>query len=428
MTSDIEMRMNMAAIKKTDPYAKEIIESSAHVAFYTFNSAINEWEKTDVEGAFFIYSRNAEPYQSIFINNRLNTNSFVEPITGSLELQPQRPFLLYRNERSRIRGFWFYNNTECDRIGDIIKKLIEGCNDRKENINSQPNSSASALGNVIGNNSCSNIGMNVNNNNNVGGSQDNNSILHLLTKAQENFNSSQRVANGNGGFSGGGGGGFVDHSTPTMEQNQRIPQTPVTPLKLEANPSESVLNFFAKAKPTPTSDVPLLQRLNSLNPVSVDQIEKQQRVTTPVSTGGGGGGDLLQIHSNLVENSFAQFKIGIPQMNDVENSPLAKFLGSSNFGRPQQQLQNEMRLNAPNKPALMPPTMFATTTTAVKEEAPSSSTSSGNPPAWEAEKMPEPLTQSQLTQAISYLMRNDPAFVRKIHEAYLKSFTDMVSL
>lgn len=420
-SSDIEMRMNLAAIKKTDPYAKEIIESSAHVAFYTFNSGINEWEKTDVEGSFFIYSRNAEPFQSIFINNRLNTNSFVEPITASLELQPQRPFLLYRNERSRIRGFWFYNNTECDRIGDIVKKLIDGCTDRKENINSQPNSSASGLANIMGNKSC-NSGLNMNNNNCGGGSQDNNSILHLLTKAQENYNSSQRLANGNGG----GGGGGVDHCTPTMEQNPRIPQTPVTPLKLEANPSESVLNFFAKAKPTPTSDVPLLQRFNSLNPVSVDQIEKQQRVTTPVSTGVGGGGDLLQIHSNLVENSFAQFKIGGPQLNDVENSPLAKFLGSSNFGRPQQlQQQHDLRSHVSNKPALMPPTMFATTTAAIKEEAPLM-----NPPVWgeAAEKMPEPLTQSQLTQAISYLMRNDPGFVRKIHEAYLKSFTDMVSL
>lgn len=39
----------------------------------------------------------------------------------------------------------------------------------------------------------------------------------------------------------------------------------------------------------------------------------------------------------------------------------------------------------------------------------------------------EPLTETQLLQAISYLMRNDPGFIRKIHEAYLKSFSDMVS-
>lgn len=85
--ADQTERMNLAAIKRVDPYAKSIVDSSAHVAFYTFNSSETEWEKTDVEGAFFIYSRNAEPFFSIFINNRLNTNSLVEPISGQLELQ-----------------------------------------------------------------------------------------------------------------------------------------------------------------------------------------------------------------------------------------------------------------------------------------------------------------------------------------------------
>lgn len=128
MADQTELRMNLAAIQRSDPYAKDIINSSAHVAFYTFNTAENEWEKTDIEGALFIYRRNAEPYHSIFINNRLNTNSLVEPINGQIELQSQPPFLLYRNERARIRGFWFYNNSECDRIREIIAKLVEGCN------------------------------------------------------------------------------------------------------------------------------------------------------------------------------------------------------------------------------------------------------------------------------------------------------------
>lgn len=39
----------------------------------------------------------------------------------------------------------------------------------------------------------------------------------------------------------------------------------------------------------------------------------------------------------------------------------------------------------------------------------------------------QPLTETQLLQAISYLMKNDPSFIRKIHEAYLKSFAEMVS-
>lgn len=70
-----------------------------------------------------MYSRVAEPLHSIFINNRLNTNSLVEPIIN-LELQEQPPFLLYRNQRSSISGFWFYSMDDCVRIHKFIEKLI----------------------------------------------------------------------------------------------------------------------------------------------------------------------------------------------------------------------------------------------------------------------------------------------------------------
>ena len=41
---------------------------------------------------------------------------------------------------------------------------------------------------------------------------------------------------------------------------------------------------------------------------------------------------------------------------------------------------------------------------------------------------PEPLTQNQLIQALNYLMESDPEFIRKVHEAYIKSFNKIVSL
>lgn len=43
-----KLRMNLAAIQNVDPYAKEIIDSSSHVAYYKFKA--NEWEKSDIEG------------------------------------------------------------------------------------------------------------------------------------------------------------------------------------------------------------------------------------------------------------------------------------------------------------------------------------------------------------------------------------------
>lgn len=51
MTEDLankqKMRMNLVAIQNVDPYAKEILDSSPHVAFYKF---VKGWEKTEIEG------------------------------------------------------------------------------------------------------------------------------------------------------------------------------------------------------------------------------------------------------------------------------------------------------------------------------------------------------------------------------------------
>lgn len=87
-------------------------------------------------GAFFVYSRVAEPFNSLFINNRLNTNSLVEPITKQIELQSQPPFLLYRNQRSAISGFWFYCKDDCVRVHSLLEKLIKKCNNARTAENS----------------------------------------------------------------------------------------------------------------------------------------------------------------------------------------------------------------------------------------------------------------------------------------------------
>lgn len=43
-----KLRMNLVAIQKVDPYAKEILDMSPHVAYYHFQDT--EWEKTEIEG------------------------------------------------------------------------------------------------------------------------------------------------------------------------------------------------------------------------------------------------------------------------------------------------------------------------------------------------------------------------------------------
>lgn len=255
-----EMRMNLAAIKRVDPYAKEIIDNSAHVAFYTFNPDETEWEKTDIEGAFFVYTRNAEPFNSIFINNRLNTNSLVEPITSGIELQNQTPFLLYRNERNRIRGFWFYNRNECDRISELVERIAKDAEPLSENQKSGESNLPSQTFDLM-----------TYSNNNV-------DIFSMLSKAQQDFNNSLTAPRTKP----------TPHTpdapkTMTIESvdKKNTPQKsgPVAaPIQIPGNnigTSQSVMNFFANAKPAQPKEGPLLQRMLS-QPVHIDQIEKRK--------------------------------------------------------------------------------------------------------------------------------------------------------
>ncbi|EDV36251.1 uncharacterized protein Dana_GF12057 [Drosophila ananassae] len=349
MADESITRMNLSAIKKIDPYAKEIVDSSSHVAFYTFNSAQNEWEKTDVEGAFFIYHRNAEPFHSIFINNRLNTTSFVEPITGSLELQSQPPFLLYRNERSRIRGFWFYNSEECDRINRLVNSLLKNKDSNGQAPRPAPSTTASSK-------------------------QDNASIFNMLSKAQKEYNAQ-------------------------ISSSGSLPKTPpenVTP--------GNVLKFFESAKQA-TADA-LFHRVQ---PLSVDQLEKQQRAATP-------GEDLIP---SAAENRLSPF-----QKAQSLNSQSLSLLSELKIGSaPTSSVLNEdagkclRRLLAGDKPeikpALMPPTMF---------DAPN-----GNPEFTQQPKQTvQPLNSTQFVQAFTHLIQNDKEFVNKLHKAYLNGCSNLL--
>lgn len=247
--------MNFAALKRADPYAKEIIDSATHVALYTFEES--EWEKTNIEGALFVYSRNGEPYHSLVIMNRLSTNNLIEPVSKGIELQLKEPFLLYRNARGRIYGIWFYDKDECARVAAILSGLIKDCNKTGGENMSQPPGFVSAVPASVPVD-----------------------IFSMLSKAQDDFNSNM---------------GFV--TSKSEPQQSRAPDMT----------SQSVMDFFAKAgggaavqmpavsslpspgifgpRPTEAFEVPqLLQRLMSNPAHTVEHIEKQQRSVTPQET------------------------------------------------------------------------------------------------------------------------------------------------
>ncbi|XP_066553837.1 mRNA-decapping enzyme 1A isoform X2 [Amia ocellicauda] len=116
--------MSLAALKQHDPYINKIVDVTGQVALYTFNSKANEWEKTDIEGTLFVYTRSATPYHGFTIMNRLNMKNLVEPINKDLEFQLQDPFLLYRNSNLSIYSIWFYDKNDCQRIAQLMSQVV----------------------------------------------------------------------------------------------------------------------------------------------------------------------------------------------------------------------------------------------------------------------------------------------------------------
>ncbi|XP_064631956.1 mRNA-decapping enzyme 1A-like [Lineus longissimus] len=119
-----EGRINLAALQQRDPYITDIVETASQVALYSFSPKANEWEKTDIEGTLFVYSRSASPINGFMILNRLGLNNLIEPLIKDLEFQLQDPFLLYKNANS-IYGIWFYDKDECARIGQLMNSLVQ---------------------------------------------------------------------------------------------------------------------------------------------------------------------------------------------------------------------------------------------------------------------------------------------------------------
>jgi len=433
--------MNLKSLKKVDPYIVSIEGHSGQVALYKFNGGKQDWEKTQVEGTLFVYRREADPQYGFTIMNRLSMNNLVEPVTKDLDFQLQTPFLLYRNHANDIFGIWFYEQSECEKVGKKIEELVKVVSDEQK---------MKQMANGKGGN-----------------------LQQLLKSAEASKN---KDGSSNSDVSGknllrllGGQDGASSQPQPIMEG--------ITPTSGLEKPSNSVQDFFAKAAVSSSSGessssafttvppmfsapplpngVPItampisqglamgavpvggyqmlppgvagpanpLQRLMS-NPGihSVESIEAEQRKSaspnqeqqqvknlppglsmTPNTKKmnalesdlkqklhiGSSVGSSVTINNNSINHSFAPVKVKELQ-EEAGDSRGVKLLSPQAFssGRPTQSPSPSLVSNG-----VSPPTTSQVT----------------------------PLTQPQLVEAITFLMDNDQEFVQKIHQAYVMS-------
>jgi len=121
--TEAEIEINFSALKKHDESIQHIIDTASSVAHYKFNSSSGVWEKTDVEGSLFLYSRKTSPYVIIFIMNRLNKDNAKLTLSPEMGFKVQEPFLLCKASNSEIIGIWFYDCGECRRFGALLSRF-----------------------------------------------------------------------------------------------------------------------------------------------------------------------------------------------------------------------------------------------------------------------------------------------------------------
>lgn len=432
------LKLNLSAIKKSDHYVVKILDSASQVALYKFNAETQAWEKTEVEGALFVYSRSTSPTSAFFIMNRLNMTNMMEPITSKVEFKLQDPFLLYRNITKGIFGIWFYDSEECKRLATLFNTLSSQISTETNNVISSPPAAEIAQG-----------GQETKEEEKV-------DIMQLFAKAQERYNNQKK---------------------PSSLGASSLPSTPSKKQETPSEHKEQHQKFLLENQHQKEQ----LQKLFKTE----DSLPKKQRTYSfPTSLLSGQAVPLPK--GSGLENGFSPGREGQSSrkkenfkksltLSDVkapvssELMPMLRTQDDSAIdgtkGGAQRKLFHSEQLEAnntnvltwqsaaplsvvahakesPQKPSqdqgaaagtsLMSPLAFQPSGKVTVMTSPAQSKSdkvtimtSPAPSKPQPAKLEiAPLTQEQLVQAMTYLLKNDSEFVAKIHEAYFKSLQD----
>ncbi|XP_042890846.1 mRNA-decapping enzyme 1B-like [Penaeus japonicus] len=113
------IRLN--SVRRIDPHVSHIVDSANRTALYTYEQGGESWAKTEVEGTLMVYSRVAPPHHMVTIINRLNKSNFIEPLTSACDIQVKPPYLLFRSAKGVIYGIWFSETEDVQRIATAIQ-------------------------------------------------------------------------------------------------------------------------------------------------------------------------------------------------------------------------------------------------------------------------------------------------------------------
>ena len=109
---------------------RDIVAAATHVVVYEYQIADSQWTKVNMEGSIFIVkgtlsSRPESTAYQLILLNRTSSQNLICPISSSMLVQDESPYMIVREENGPIHGFYFHNAEERALFTTQFQKIME---------------------------------------------------------------------------------------------------------------------------------------------------------------------------------------------------------------------------------------------------------------------------------------------------------------
>jgi len=119
----------LESLQQQDPEINHIVVYSKFVVAYLLqqDGPNPGWRKANIEGPVYLVRRRSAPWYQLLVKNQLHTNDLLDNLHPDWELDCQKNYVFYKVEdpSKRIRGLWFHDDAERQRIEATLEKTLE---------------------------------------------------------------------------------------------------------------------------------------------------------------------------------------------------------------------------------------------------------------------------------------------------------------
>jgi len=85
------------------------------------------WRKASIEGPVYLVRRQTAPRYQLLVKNQFSTNDLIDSLHPDWELDCQKNYVFYKVEdpTKRIRGLWFHDDAERQKLEAALEKTLE---------------------------------------------------------------------------------------------------------------------------------------------------------------------------------------------------------------------------------------------------------------------------------------------------------------